>query len=103
MAKIITLKGKIEEEIIKINNLYEKVNCDLTKSFQRKHEKLNQEEKDIREELQNKVTKSKEILELFLSESNNEINLTQRIKQGLKKLEKEEEKMIIKFYRIFPK
>ena len=64
------MKGKIEEEIIKINNLYEKVNCDLTNSFQIKHEKLNQEEKGIREELQNKVTKSKEILELFLSESN---------------------------------
>ena len=34
------LKGKIEDEINKINNLYEKTISDLTKAFNEKHEKL---------------------------------------------------------------
>jgi len=96
LEKINFIKKTVEEEIIKINNLYEKVNEDLTKSYQIKHEKLNKEEKEIRENLQNQVTKTKEKLEIFLSESNNEIKLTNRIKQGLLKLEKEEEKSIYK-------
>ena len=94
LSKIVSLKEKIEEEINKINNLFEKANEDLTKSFKIKHEKLNQEENEIREKLQNEVTKAKEKLEIFLSESNNEITLTERIKQGLKKLEKKENKNI---------
>ena len=94
LSKIVSLKEKIEEEISKINNLFEKANEDLTKSFKIKHEKLNQEENEIRENLQNEVTKAKEKLEIFLSESTNEITLTERIKQGLKKLEKEEHKNI---------
>ena len=59
LSKIVSLKEKIEEEINKINNLFEKANEDLTKSFKIKHEKLNQEENEIRENLQNEVTKSK--------------------------------------------
>ena len=94
LSKIVSLKEKIEEEISKINNLFEKANDDLTKSFKIKHEKLTQEENEIREKLQNEVTKAKEKLEIFLSESNNEITLTERIKQGLKKLEKKENKNI---------
>ena len=57
---------------------------------------MNKEENEIREKLQNEVTKTKEKLEIFLSESSNEITLTERIKQGLQKLEKEEEKNIYK-------
>ena len=38
--KIISLKDSIEKEINKINELYEKTNDELTKSFQIKHEKL---------------------------------------------------------------
>ena len=96
LKKIISIKEKIEEEITKINNLFEKVNDDLTKSYKLKHEKLNKEENEIREKLQNEVTKTKEKLEIFLSEASNEITLTERIKQGLQKLEKEEEKNIYK-------
>ena len=103
LQKIILLKEKIEEEIVKINNLFEKVNDDLTKSYQIKHEQLNKEEKEIREKLQNEVTKTKEKLEIFLSESNNEITLTERIKQGLKKLEKEENNNIYKTLSYFQK
>ena len=65
LQKIILLKEKIEEEIVKINNLFEKVNDDLTKSYQIKHEQLNKEEKEIREKLQNEVTKTKENWKYF--------------------------------------
>jgi len=37
---IMILKNKIENEINEINNLYEKVNNDLTKFFQKEHEML---------------------------------------------------------------
>ena len=46
--------------------------------------------------MQNEVTKTKEKLEIFLTESSNEIKLTERIKQGLSKLDKEEDKNIYK-------
>ena len=88
--KIILLKDLIEKEINKINELYEKTNDDLTKSFQIKHEKLLKEENDIREKLQNEVTKIKEKLENYLSESNNEIKINERINKGIQKIEKEE-------------
>ena len=42
LSKIVSLKEKIEEEISKINNLFEKANDDLTKSFKIKHDKLTQ-------------------------------------------------------------
>ena len=85
-----TLKQKIEEEINKINILYEETNTYVTKVFQEKHEKLLKEENDIREKLQNEVTKTKEKLEYYFTESNNEIILNERINLGLKKLEKDE-------------
>ena len=40
IQKAITLKEKIETEINEINNLYEKVNNEVSKSFEVKHEKL---------------------------------------------------------------
>ena len=35
-----TLKNSIEEEIDKINKLYDKIFGEITKSFERRHEKL---------------------------------------------------------------
>ena len=96
LEKINLIREKIQEEILKINNLFEKTNDELTKSFQKKHEQLNKEENDIREKLQNKVTKTKEQLEILFSESDNKIKLTNRIQQGLKKLAKEESKNVYK-------
>ena len=75
-------------EINKINQLYEKVNDDLTKSFLIKHEKLIKDENDLREKKQNEVTKVKEKLENFLSKSNNEIKFNERLNKELKKLKK---------------
>ena len=88
------LKEKIEDEINKINDLYEKTISDLNKAFKEKHEKLIKQENDIKEKLQNEVTKTKENLENFLTQSNNEIKLNERINTGLKKLDKEEKNML---------
>ena len=90
VQKIICLKEKIENEINKINNLYEKTVDELSKSFKKKHEKLIKEENDIKEKLQNEVTKVKENLEYYLSQTNNEIKLNEKISQGIKKFENED-------------
>ena len=92
--KVIDLKNKIENEINKINNLYEKTLNDLTKSFLIKHEKLIKKENELKEKLQNKVTKVKEQLENYLSISNNNIKMFEKIDKGIKKLEKEDINMI---------
>jgi len=93
IQKINNLKEKIENEIDKINNLYEKTVDELAKSFQIKHEKLIKEETEKKEKLQNEVTKVKENLENFLSQTNNQIKLNEKICQGIKKIENEEKNM----------
>ena len=55
-----------------------------------KHEKLLKEENEIKEKLQNEVTKIQEKLEYFWSKSNNEIKKNEKINQGIKKLKNEE-------------
>ena len=50
----------------------------------------------MKEKLQNEVTKVKEKLENFLSESNNLIKNNERINKGIKSMEKKEDKNIIK-------
>ena len=54
------LKDKIQEEIDKIDKLYEKVNNDITKSYEKKFNQLKIEENNLIEKLQNEVTKVKE-------------------------------------------
>ncbi len=77
---------------------------ELTNSYLKKHEELLKEENDLKENLKNEVTKVKEQLENFLSESNNEIKLNERINKGIKKMENEEKNMIkILFYLIIKK
>ena len=92
--KTINLKNKIENEMNKINELYEKTIDELTKSYLIKHEQLIKEENELKENLQNEVTKIKEKLENYLSESNDEIKISERIKKGIKKMENEENNMI---------
>ena len=60
-----TLKNSIEEEIDKINKLYDKIFGEITKSFERRHKNLIIQENELKEELQNKVTQTKEKLEIF--------------------------------------
>jgi len=80
------LKNKIEKEIEKINNLYENVNNEVTKYFKDKHKILIKEENNLKEKLNNEVSKVKEKLEIFLSESNKQINIGDRINKGIKTL-----------------
>ena len=54
--KVNDLKNKIENEINKINQLYEKTIKDVTNSYFIQHEKLIKEENDLKEKLQNEVT-----------------------------------------------
>ena len=98
--KIMNLKSKIETEINKINNLYDKTIDDLTKSYKKKHELLLQEENKLKEKLKNEVTKIKEKLELFLSESNSEIKISENIEKGIKRMEKEDKNIIKILYYV---
>ena len=66
----------------------------MTKSYEKKHEKLIKEENDLKEELDNEVTKVKEKLENFLSESNRIIKINERINKGIQNLEKVEKNII---------
>ena len=92
--KIINLKNLIEKEITQIDNTYSKVNDEIKKSFELKHEKLIIEENNLREKLQNEVTKTKEKLEVFLSTSNELIKTNERINKGIKLYEKDEKNNI---------
>ena len=80
--------------------MYDKTFKDLTKSFLLKHEKLLKIENELKEKLQNEVTKVKEKLENILSWTNNQIKMNEKIKKGIKKMENEEKNMI-KIYHIF--
>ena len=66
----------------------------MAKSYEIKHEKLTKEENNLKEKLDNEVTKVKEQLEKFLSESNSLIKINERINKGIKNLEKEEKSII---------
>ena len=50
---VINIKDKIENEIKKINELYEKMDKETTKSFELKHEQLIKQEKEIKDKLDN--------------------------------------------------
>jgi len=86
-------KNKIGKEITKINNLYEKINREVTKSFISKHEKLIKEENELKEKLKNEVNKVKENLEKYLYISNNYIKLSEKINKGINKLDKNNKEM----------
>ena len=88
----VNLKDKIENEIISINELYDKINKEVTESFLIKHETLIKKENEIKEKLKNEVAKNKEQLENLFSELNKVIKSSQKILKGIKNLEKENEK-----------
>ena len=88
----VNLKDKIENEIISINELYDKINKEVTESFLIKHETLIKKENEIKEKLKNEVAKNKEQLENLFSELNKVIKSSQKILKGIKTLEKENEK-----------
>ena len=94
LEKISNLKNKVENEILKLDELYEKTNKEMTKSFEEKHLNLTKEENEMREKLQNEVTKAKEKLEINFSNLNTLIRNCEKINKGIKILEKEEKQMI---------
>ena len=67
---------------------------EVTKSYLKKHEQLLKEENELKEKLQIEVTKAKEKLENYLSTSNNDIKLSERIKKGIEKMKGKEESII---------
>ena len=94
--KVNELKESIEKEILKINNLYDKVNNEVTSYYQKQYEILVKEENELKEKLQNEVTKIKEKLEIFLSECINSIKINEKLNKGIEKMLKEKESRIIK-------
>ena len=68
----------------------------MANSFKEKHEKLIEEENNLKEKLQTEVTKTKEKLEFFLSEMNDIIKCNEKINKGIKFYEKEIENNFIK-------
>ena len=92
--KAINFKENIEKEINLIDDSYQKIYNEITKSFQAKHELLIKEENDLIEKLQNEVTKVKEKLELVLSKSNNIIKSNERVDKGIKIIEKNKDNNI---------
>ena len=79
---------------MEIDKLYEKVEKEITEYFNIKRAKLIKEEKDIKDNLQIEVTKTKEKLEEYLSFSNKIIRNIEKINKGIQALEKEEKNVI---------
>ena len=90
------MKNIIEKEINQINELYEKIIKEMNEAYQKKHEILLKEENDLKEKLDNEVTKVKEKLEIYWSEVNNNIKMSEKINQGINNLQKGENNNIIK-------
>ena len=88
------LKTNIENEILKIDKLYDKIDKEIKEFYLEKHEQLIKEENDLKEKLQNEVTKVKEKLEYFLLKTNNLLKISERINKGIKHLEKEDKNLI---------
>ena len=92
--KVENLKNKINNEIIEIDKSYKKVEKEIIENFKRKHEELIKKEKDIKDNLQIKVTKTKEKLEEYLSLSKKIIKDIERINKGIQTLEKKEKNIL---------
>jgi len=88
------LKNKIKKEIDEINNSYNNIKNKINKKFKEEHEKLIIEENNLIEKLKNELTKTKDNLEKYLSETNEVIENYERINKGIKLLEKEDKNMI---------
>ena len=77
-----------------IDKLYDKVDKEVTKSYELKREILKKEEDDLKEGLRTNVTKIKEQLEIAISEVNDLLKINEKLQKGIKILEKEEKIMI---------
>ena len=89
--EIMKLKIKIEEEINKINNIYESLIEKQENCYQKKYELILNEKNELIEKLNFEVTKVKNGLEKYLSDINNEILMKERINKGIKKMDNKEQ------------
>ena len=96
MKKIVNFNEKIKNEITKIDNLYDKIFNEISHKYKIIHEKLIKEENDLKDSLKNEVTRVKEKLENYLSNSNELIRKNEKLNQGVNILKKDEEKNILK-------
>jgi len=94
--RIEELKKKIENEILELDELYDKVNKEASESYKLKHEKLIKEENELKDRLKNEVTKIKENLEINLIKINEIIRKSERIMKGIKILLEDKDKKMIK-------
>ena len=96
MKKIVNFNEKIKNEITKIDNLYDKIFNEISHKYKINHEKLIKEENDLKDSLKNEVTRVKEKLENYLSNSNELIRKNEKLNEGVNILKKDEEKNILK-------
>ena len=82
--KVRDIKQNIEEEIEKLNNSHKKIMDEITASFDEKRFQLNKLEKELKLDLEKKVTEVKEELENKLFESSKIIISLERIKKAIK-------------------
>ena len=73
-----------------LKSLKDRVQPTANKEWSEEHEKLIIEENNLIKKLKNEVTKTKENLEKYLSKSNEIIENYEKIKKGIKFLEKEQ-------------
>jgi len=86
------------EEYSQIRN--EKTVTDIINSFKKKHENLVGEENNLKERLESEVKRQKDQLESYLSQTNYQIKLNERIKKGVEKIKKEEKNMILTLFYV---
>lgn len=79
-----------------MNWKYEKTNNQVNKFFKKKHEKLIEEERKLKEKLKTEVTKIKSNLENHLNDCNKITKRNEKIKNGITKLKNEKENNIRK-------
>ena len=84
IKKTKNLKQNIEGEIKKLNESKYKITDEITETFKKQHLYLDEKEKDLKQDLDLKITKYKDYLEKFLIESNNILSSLERIIQSIK-------------------
>ena len=88
------LKNRIENEIIKLDGLYEKINEETSKYYELQREQLKKEENELKDKLKNEVTKMKEKLEIKISEINDILRNYERTMKFVDIYKKEENKIL---------
>ena len=98
--KVNKLKRKIEEEIEKINNSYNRIENEITLSFRKQYLELEEREKNLKLELNTKVNNIKDELKDFLIKANDILLSCERIQKSDKKYERKNNNDIITLYYI---